>query len=118
MSFATRVVGGLKIFVQRMIAPFSAVGWRKPLYKIESTGISQRCTTPAGIRGGKEFKAGFNVSWAGYSFVGSARARARESAIPNAELIPAAPRDTRSVLPEARRFPRFDSRDLSMDGQE
>lgn len=81
MSFAPRVVGGLKIFVvRRMITSFSAVGWRRPLYKIESTGISRRCTTPAGIRGGKEFKAGFNVSWAGYNRGGLLDPRSRAGA--------------------------------------
>lgn len=83
-----------------MITSFSTVnGWHKPLYTIESVGVPRHCTTPAGIRGGKESKAGFNVSWSGYrSFVGSPRAQ--EHTISNAELIPAAPRDTRSVLPE------------------
>jgi len=50
----------------------------------------------------REFEAGFNVSSAGYrSFP------ARAEVIPNAELIPAAPQDTRTVLPEAWRLLRF-----------
>lgn len=71
------------------------------LYKIENAcaAILRMYDTGGntGGRGGKEFEAEFNVSCTGYESFPT-----RAGVIPNAELIPAAPRDTCTILTGAR----------------